>query len=356
VLPFVVQRESAGQGLFVTDLRPATALFARFTGLDYDNDERAAQALEALVSQAQLVLQRHGGVLLELTIGDKGSYLYGSFGAAQVHEDDASRALRAAMALRQFFSTSPYSVQIGLASGTMRVGGYGSSTRQSFGAMGDDVNFAARLMSIAQPGEILISGRVRQAVAAEFTLEARPPMPLRGKAEPLPVFAVMGLRQQRAIRLQEPAFALPMVGREAEMALLADRLSAALQGRGQILGITAEAGMGKSRLLAEGIRLARRQQWIGYGGTCQLDGIHTPYLVWQSIWTAFFDLDPALPLRKRIRSIESELEDRAPEHAEAWPLLGAVLGLELPDNDFTRALQPKDRKALLETVLLQCLA
>ena len=84
----------------------------------------------------------------------------------------------------------------------MRVGGYGGATRQSFGAMGDDVNTAARLMALARPGEILMSGRVKQAVGHEFTLEARPPIPMKGKAEPLPVFAVLGLQQARAIRLQ----------------------------------------------------------------------------------------------------------------------------------------------------------
>ena len=86
--------QGAGQPLFVTDLRPATAVFVRLTGLDYDQDDHAVATLAALVSRAQQALQRHGGVLLELTIGDKGSYLYGSFGAARVHEDDPARALR----------------------------------------------------------------------------------------------------------------------------------------------------------------------------------------------------------------------------------------------------------------------
>jgi len=272
----VHQRETAGLGLFVTDVRPATALFVRFTGLDYDGDEHAVATLAELVAQAQGTVQRHGGVLLELTIGDKGSYFYCSFGAAQVHEDDAARALRAALALRQAVATAPLALQMGLSSGTMRVGGYGGGTRQSFGAMGDDVNTAARLMGVAQPGEILVSGRVRQAVGPEFTLEARPPMPVKGKAEPMPVFAVLGLQSARAIRLQEPAAHLPMVGRDGELAVLADALATALAGHGRIIDLQAEAGMGKSRLVAEGVRLARRAGFIGYGGACQMDGIRMP--------------------------------------------------------------------------------
>jgi predicted ATPase len=211
-------------------------------------------------------------------------------------------------------------------------------------------------MTIAAPGEILISGRLRKAIAADFIIvEARPSMAIKGKTELLPVFAVLGLGQQRAIRLQEPAYALVMIGRNREMALLEEKLQSVLGGHGQIIGVTAEAGMGKSRLVAEGIRLARRSGLVGYGGACQSDGTNTPYLVWQPIWNAFFDLDPSLPLRKQIRSLEGELADRVPEHADALPLLGTVLGLSLPENDFTRPLQPKDRKTQLETMLVKCL-
>lgn len=347
VLPFVFDRETAGQRLFVTDTRPATALFMRF---DADEGE-----LAAIVACAQQVLQRHGGVLLELTIGDKGSYVYGCFGAARVHEDDPARALRAALALRQALAARPVALQFGVSSGTLRVGGYGGTTRQSFGALGDDVNTAARLMGLARPGEVLVSGRVRQAVGDEFALEARPPMAVKGRAEPVPVFAVLGAQQARALRLQEPASAMPLIGRNAEVALIDGALAAALRGAGRVLVVTAEAGMGKSRLVAEAARLARRRGFIGHGGACRSDGIATPYLVWHPVWAAFFDVDPALPLRRQWRGVEAELRRHAPEHADAGPLLGAALGLDWPDNDFTRALQPKDRKALLETVLLRCL-
>ena len=72
----------------------------------------------------------------------------------------------------------------------------------------------------------------------------------------------------------------------------------AANGQAQIIGIVAEAGMGKSRLAAEVIRLARKKGFAGYGGACQSDAIHTPYQAWKSIWGAFFDVDPELPLKK----------------------------------------------------------
>ncbi|WP_395701953.1 tetratricopeptide repeat protein [Aquabacterium sp.] len=350
LLPFVFERERIGEGLFATDLRPATALFLRLLSLPGE------AALPGLVALAQQQLQRQGGVLLEATVDARGLCLYGNFGAARMHEDDARRALHAALALRQALEAAGCALQIGLSSGTLCVGGYGGPTRRSFGAIGDEVNTAARLMAQAQPGEILLSGRVRQAAGdAAFVFEPRSPIAMKGKAEPMPVFALGGLQQRRAIRLQEPDALLPMVGREAEAALLVAKLAAAAAGRGQLLRVVAEAGMGKSRLVAEAVRLARRGRFIGYGGACRLDGIRAPYGVWQGIFTAFFELDPALPQRRQRHAVQSLLQLHAPAHAEAWPLLGAVLGQDWPDTPFTAALQPQDRKSLLEAMLLACL-
>ena len=357
ILPLVFDRETAGHAILLTELRPTTALFIRFTGIDYDDDPTARDKLDAFIQGTQQVIYRHEGALLELTIGDKGSYIYASFGATHIHENDSLRAIRSAMEIKKKFAASDTveSIQIGVSSGTMRVGGIGGRSRKSFGALGNEVNLAARLMTSAAPDEILVSRRVQKGGEAEFAFEARPPILLKGKSEPIPVFAVLGTLQHRAIRLKEPSYTLPMIGRENELNVIAKNIELVSGGMGQIIGITGEAGMGKSRLVAEGIRLARRNNMLGYGGTCQSDGTNTPYLVWHSIWNAYFNLDPAVPLRKQIRSIEGELEDCAPEHLDALPLLGAVLGLPLPENDFTRSLQPSDRKNQLETMLAKCL-
>ncbi|HEY3473107.1 MAG TPA: adenylate/guanylate cyclase domain-containing protein, partial [Anaerolineales bacterium] len=357
VLASVYKSEHMGMTSFLTELRPAVPLFVKFSGIDYDNDDSAEEKLNRFVIQTQRVITRYDGALLQLVIGDKGSYVYAAFGAITAHEDDAQRAIYAALELKQFAGQLPYiqSLQIGISLGTLRVGAYGNARRHTYAALGDDVNLAARLMTTARGDEILITGRVQINVADTFTLEPREPIAMKGKGEPQPVFAVTGISHHRATRLPEPAYRLPMVGRHEELALIDEKLRLALQGHGQIIGITAEAGMGKSRLIAEVIRLARKHGFVGYGGACHSAGTNTPYLVWQPIWQAFFDLDPEMAQRKQIRLLEGELEDRAPLRLESLPLLGIVLDLPLPDNEFTAALDPKDRKSALESVLEDCL-
>ena len=349
--PQVYEREQFGESSFLTEFRPCAVLFVRFTGIDYDTDG-AQEQLDTVISQMQIIASRYDGTFLQLAIGDKGSYVYINFGALSKHEDDARRAVKAALELRE---RSTLQLQMGISQGVMRVGAYGGQTRRTYGALGDDVNLAARLMQTAAANEILLSGQVQKAVANDFSFEPRPPLPMKGKGEPLPVFAVTGERKQRAIRLQEPNYALPMVGRTVEMQIISEKLDLAENGQAQIIGIVAEAGMGKSRLAAEVIRLARRKGFAGYGGACQSDAIHTPYQAWKSIWGAFFGVDPELPLRKQIRLLEGEIEDRAPERVDALPLLGSLLNLDIPENDFTKTLEPKDRKIVLHALLEDCL-
>lgn len=350
------EREQAGQGSFLTEFRPCTTLFVRFTGIDFDSEEAESQ-LDRFIQQTQKTAARHGGTLMDMTIGDKGSYLYVNFGALSAHEDDPKRAVHTGLELQEAAKQLDFLqfLQMGITQGTLRVGAYGGQTRKTFGALGDEVNLAARLMTAAAAGEILVSGYVHQAVQQYFVFEPRPPLPIKGKAEPVSVFALTGERKQRAIRLQEPNYALPMVGREQELKIIEEKLKLALSGKAQVIGIVGEAGMGKSRLVAEVIRLAHKKGFVGYGGACQSDGVNTPYLAWKSIWSAFFDVDPSAPLKKQIRSLEHTLEDYAPNRLQGMPLLNIVLDLAMPENNFTSNLEPPYRKSALTALLEDCL-
>lgn len=357
VHPTVYQRTRTEGEAFLTELRPVVALFARFQGIAFDTDDAAGEKLDHFIARAQQVLARYDGALLELTIGDKGSYFYATFGAPHTHEDDARRAVFAARELFPLCSELGFiePLQIGISQGVMRVGAYGGSTRRTYGAQGDEVNLAARLMTEAAPGTVLVSGRIQKIIANEFDLEPLPPIRLKGKSEPLLPFVVQGLRETRQQQLQEAYYALPMIGREHEFALIQEKLEQARGGQGQIVGIVARAGMGKSRLTAEIIRAVRRRHESSYGGECQSFGANISYLVWAPIWRAFFGLDQNLPPRRQVRALEVQVTELVPERAQALPLLGAVLNLSIAENEFTSALEPQFRKSALHALLLDCL-
>lgn len=357
LLPPVYERLRAGRGEFLAELRPAVALFLFFSGINYDEDEAAGHKLDAYIRWVQNVLVRFDAYLFQLTIGDKGSYLYVAFGAPVAHEDDAVRAVSAALELRALPPDLDFieNVRIGISQGQMRTGAYGGTMRRTYGVLGDEVNLAARLMQAASPGQIIINNTVRQAAGDNFVFEELPPFKVKGKATPVAASSVSSVKIDRSIHLQEPSYALPMVGRESELNLIRQKMDEALSGKGQIVAIIAEAGMGKSRLVAEVIRMAGERRLVGYGGECQSYGTNVSYLVWQPIWRSFFNLDPAWELDAQVRELESQLELIDPTLVHRLPLLGPVLNLSIPDNELTKTFDAKLRKTSLESLLVDCL-
>ncbi|MFN7955430.1 MAG: AAA family ATPase [bacterium] len=350
--PAVFLREQGGHGAFLTELRPTTPLFLRFDGIDFEA-EPAAERLDTFVRRVQAVIREYDGTLLQLTIGDKGSYLYAAFGAPIAHEDDSRRAVKAALELRRVAESLPFlkPVQVGITCGTTRTGAYGGSTRRAYGVLGDEVNLAARLMTHAAPGQILVSRRVHEAISAAFACNALAPVQIKGKADLLPIFAVHRAHAAQVPHLHEPAYALPLVGRISELQTIGERLERTLEGKGQIVAIRAEAGMGKSRLVAEVVRSARARGFVAYAGAAQADGVQSPYLAWKPIASALFEVDPAATASDSVSSVERVVRRLAPSRVHALPLLVPLLPFEIADNDYTRGLEPLNRQGALRALL-----
>src|SRR5574341_1474575 len=218
LLRVVYNRLQSGQSQFLAELRPAVILFARFGGIDYDTDEAVYTKLDDFIRWAQGVIERYAGALLQLTIGDKGSYFYAAFGAPIAHADDSARAVAAALALRDKPPEFNYTtrLQIGISQGRVWAGPYGGLTRRTYGVLGDEVNVAARLMGVAKPGEILISQRVAEAVERRYALHPVGPVPVKGKREPVPVFLVVDPHLV-GLPPSQNLFTTPLVGRQAEL-------------------------------------------------------------------------------------------------------------------------------------------
>jgi adenylate cyclase len=357
ILPETYERVMSGQDRFQAELRPAVAMFLRFRGIDYDDDDEAGAKLDAYVRWVQDAAARYDGSLLQITIGDKGSYFCLAFGAPTAHEDDATRAVLAAIKLRSKPPELDFieSVQIGISKGLMRVGPYGGPTRRTYGIMGDHANLAARLMQNAPEGDVLVSLQAQKDAVDAFEWEECPPLKVKGKSSETTVFRMVAPKARQASLPQISRYTLPLVGRKSEMAQIDRRLAAAVSGRGQIVGITAEAGMGKSRLVAEIMRRASERDLSVFFGECQSYGTNTSYLVWSEIWQDVFGIDPGWPFEEQLQRLESGLHSIDPLLLRRIPLLGVVLNLAIPDNNLTRKMDAELRKVSLEALLVDCL-
>lgn len=352
----VYERLQSGQGQFLAEIRPVTPLFMRFGGINYDEDDRADQKLDAYLRWVQAILARYGGYLIQLTLGDKGCYLYATFGAPLTYGDEPLRAVAAAMALQALPSELDFipPVQIGISQGRMRTGAYGGNNRATYGVLGDEVNIAARLMGRAEPGQIIISQRIAEAVRLYYRLDYIGPIPLKGKSEPLSVWQVLGRNtgQPQLTGL----FTQPLIGREAELARLAQYLAAGA-GAGCVIRLQGVAGIGKSHLAAEFVEHLRQQQdWQVVVGTGQSTAQDISYYPWRQIFRALFELDfEAGDPARLISQLETGLDRINPAWSVRLPLLADLLDLPIPDNDVTANLTPRLRRESLLSLAVDLL-
>jgi len=176
------------------------------------------------------------------------------FGYPEAHEDDAERAVRAGLAVidavGRLIGPEPLNVRLGIASGLVVVGdliGTGSAREQAI--VGETPNLAARLQALADPNVIVIADRTRRQIGALFEIADLGPQPLKGFIEPQRAWRVIaearGLSRFEALRSR----AVPLVGRDEELDLLTRRWGEAEAGDGRIVLISAETGIGKSRMI-----------------------------------------------------------------------------------------------------------
>jgi class 3 adenylate cyclase len=183
------------------------------------------------------------------------------FGAPTSHEDDPQRAVlagldivRAVKAYGQSLKATgdlPFEVRVGINTGFVVVADVGSAALTELTTMGDAVNVAARMQSTAAPGTVQISAETQRLVSQQFETVALGKIELKGKSEPVDAYEVTGLSSDPSRFRDVHDVIAPLIGRDRELEILTDAIDAVQAGRGQIICIFGEAGLGKSRLLSE---------------------------------------------------------------------------------------------------------
>jgi class 3 adenylate cyclase/tetratricopeptide (TPR) repeat protein len=229
-----------------SDLVGSTALSAR---MDPEDLREVISAYQRCVAET---VSRFGGFVAKY-MGD-GVLIY--FGYPAAHEDDAERAVRAGLALIDAVAVlpapEPLQVRIGAATGMVVVGDLvGSGEAQERGIVGETPNLAARLQGIAEPNKVVIAEATRRLIGNLFELEDLGPKELKGIAGPVRAFAVLRASSAEGrFEAMHPGTLTALVGREEELELLLRRWARANTSEGQVVLLSGEAGIGKSRLSA----------------------------------------------------------------------------------------------------------
>ena len=223
--------------------KTVTVLFCDLTGSTELGESVDPEALRELLAhyfeRMKAIVERHGGTV-EKFIGDA---VMAVFGVPTAHEDDALRAVRAAAEMRDAVVELELQARIGVNTGTVVIG-----TEERL-ATGDAVNVAARLEQAAEPGDVLLGEPTLELVREAVEAEPIAPLELKGKAEPVPAQRLL-----RILGAPERSHETPFVGRERELALVREAWERALgERRCELVTIVGDAGVGKSRLVAEAL-------------------------------------------------------------------------------------------------------
>ena len=268
-----------------------------------------------------------------------GDGLMALFGAPVTLEDHAVRGVQAALTIQE--TLRGYSeelrkrcgveiqLRIGISTGPVVVGRIGDDLRMDYTAVGKTTNLAARMQSAAEPGHIVITEDTHRLVQGYVHSDA---LRVKGVSEPLVAYRVTGRRPGRTrFQISSERGLTPLVGRERELALLHDCLARVKSGRGQVVGVVGEPGVGKSRLLHE-FRGSLEGEPIHFlEGQCVAYGQSTPYFPILQIIRSTFEIeeeDNPLQIREKLRQGTLQLD---PALEPILPFLSDLLGLSTGD-------------------------
>jgi class 3 adenylate cyclase len=325
------------------ELRPVTALFADVVGSTRLAERLTPAEAKALigecVNQMSRAVHEYGGAV-QAYMGD-GICAY--FGVPTAREDDPERAARAALRIvevvREYavdveraWGIEGFDLRVGINTGQAAVGLVGAVDEQTV-AYGDPVNVAARLQSSAEPGTIVVGEQAAHRLSHRFVLEPLGSLAIRGRENEVEVHRLVGAREQ-----EEDHPLVPIVGRDAEVErirLAADEL---VRGRGQVVLVVGDAGIGKTRLLEE-LRGIVGDDAVWLEGRClSYGGLPLwPFEEMLRAWLGIADGEPEIAVRTKTRARLGEpLAERPPVHYPQilWPATGPEIR---PDRAATQA-------------------
>jgi class 3 adenylate cyclase len=266
--------------------KQVTALFAGICGFTELSERLDPEEVRALMNRCLKIIidevYRYEGTINQFT----GDGVMALFGAPIALEDQPYKAVSAALAIQRKLKDKikkegdiDFRMKIGLNTGLVVVGNIGNDLRMDYTAVGDTINLASSLLNLADPGKVLISENTHKLVSGYFIASPLGKIQTKGKSEPAKIYDVIGTSSaQTRIDIQVERGLTPFTGREKELGILKNCLSETKEGRGQIVFIVGEPGVGKSRLLLEFRKSLSDENITWLEGRCTSFGRTIAYL------------------------------------------------------------------------------
>ncbi|MDP2729535.1 MAG: adenylate/guanylate cyclase domain-containing protein [Dehalococcoidales bacterium] len=335
--------------------RKVTIIFINLLGI---NEILAEFGPESLLKELQQYLtallqlcNEHGGFLSSNDVYTSGLKLILVFGAPVAHEYDTANALRLASELNEELSKLGTHLQhkIGINTGFVFAGDVGPPYRRQYTVMGDAVNLAARLMSYSSNNKVLVSSQAVLEAGAGFICKELSPIRVKGKKELIAVYELEGEQGIAGKKGREAKGEL--LGREDEVKLFQKTCGEVGSGKGRVVVIDGEAGIGKSRLIQAFQDHTDALGWAAYTCACQSHTMSRPFTPWIAILNSFFSLISEDSPESRNQKVLTKVEHFDGEYLESASLLNWLLDLSIPESDIVRSLDEEGRRRRLFEVI-----
>jgi class 3 adenylate cyclase len=283
------------------------------------------------------------------------------FGAPIAHEDHAQRACYAALELREGLAEHArevkrehglnFSTRIGLNSGEVVVGKIGDDLRMDYTAQGHTVGLAARMQELASPDTIYMAGDAAALAAGYFELEDLGTFRVKGVAELVPVHELKGVAALKTrFDVSRQRGLTQFVGRDSDMGALEAALEQAQDGNGQVVGVVAEAGTGKSRLCFEFLEHCRAKDIRVFEGHCVAHGKNISLLPVLQVFREYYGIEKQDSERLAREKIAGRMLLFDEQYRDVLPLLFELMCVPDPDNPAPTT-SPEERQRILFGVL-----
>jgi class 3 adenylate cyclase/tetratricopeptide (TPR) repeat protein len=313
--------------------RFASVAFVKFRGVDalIGDVDHVATLLQSVVVTASAACARHGVTLVATDVDAGGGKLFLAAGAPTASPDDEDRLLHA---LRDILAlSSPLQLRAGAHRGRAFVGDIGTDQRRFWSVMGDVVNLTARVMSKAQPGQLLATTALLERLRDDFERTPVPPFRVKGKTEP--VFAeAVGVA--RAARRSTSGRMSALVGREQELETLRTALAEVRAGANRVVELVGEPGIGKSRLVEATLAEAEGLRWARVAGGPY--SAHSPYLALRLPLRHLLAISADAGDAEIEAALRARLAEADPRLVEWLPLIAIPFGLDLEPTETTASL------------------